>query len=149
MVPSGQSVCQYCPNSLSVCPSGKPVCRYCPNRLVGVCLEASRCVDIVRIDMSVCVFGTKWPASVSILSEKACRCVPMIPSGQSVCQYCPNRLVGVCPSGQPVCRYCTNRLAGVCHWYQVASRCVDIVRRDLPMCVIGTKWPAGVSILYE
>ena len=89
-----------------------------------------------------------------------------------MCQYCPKRLVGVSfvPSGQPLCRYCPKRLAGVCHWYQVASRCVDnvridlpvcvygtpvasrcvdIVQRDLSVCVIGTKWPAGVSILSE
>ena len=57
-------------------------CQYCRNRLVGVCPVVSRCVDIVRIDMSVCVFGTKWPAGVSILSEKACRCGSMVPSGQ-------------------------------------------------------------------
>ena len=130
-----------------MCPSGKPVCRYCPNRLVGVCLVASRCVDIVRIDMSVCVFGTKWPAGVSILSEKACRCVPLVPSGQPVCRYCLKRLVGVCLWYQVVSR-CVNIVQidlSVC--VQVASRCVDIVRVDLPVCVIGTKWPAGVSIL--
>ena len=65
---------------------------------------------------------------MSILSEKACRCVSMVPSGQSVCQYCRNRLVGVCP---------------------VASRCVDIVRIDMSVCVFGTKWSVGVSILSE
>ena len=112
---------------------------------------ASQCVDIVRRDMSVCVFGTKWSAGVSILSEETCRCVSLVASGQPVCRYCPNRLVGACVfgtkwpagvsilsekacrcvsmvlSGQPVCRYCLNRHVGVCLWYQVASRCVDIV----------------------
>ena len=36
---------------------------------------ASRCVDIFQRDLSVCVIGTKWPAGVSILSEETCRCV--------------------------------------------------------------------------
>ena len=29
---------------------------------------------------------------------------------------------------------------------QVVSRCIDIVRRDLSVCVIGTKWPAGRAV---
>ena len=69
-------------------PSGQSVCRYCPKRLVGVCLWyllVSRCVDIVQIDLSVCPYGTKWPASESILSKETCRSVSMVPTRQPVC----------------------------------------------------------------
>ena len=44
------------------------------------------------------------------------------------------------------------RLAGVCLWYifyQVVSRCVDIVQRDLSVCAYGTKWSVGVLILSK
>ena len=37
----------------------------------------------------------------------------------------------------------------MCLWYQVVSRCVDIVRRDLSECVNGSHWPAGVLMLSK
>ena len=79
----------------------------------------------------MCVNGTHWPAGVLILSKETCRCVPMVPNRQSVCRYCPKRLVGVCL------------------WYQMVSRCVDIVLIDLSECVNGTHWPACVLMLSK
>ena len=37
----------------------------------------------------------------------------------------------------------------MCQWYPLASRCVDIVLRDLAECVNGTHWPAGVLKLSK
>ena len=71
--------------------------------------------------------------------------------GQPVCRYCPKRLVGVCQWYQVAsrCVDIVRRDLPVCLWYQVVSRCVDIVRRDLSECVNGSHWPAGVLMLSK
>ena len=97
-------------------------------RLVGVCLwyqVASRCVDIVRIDLSVCV-------------QVVSRCVDIVRIDLSVCVQVASRCVNIVRIDLSVCR-----------WYLVVSRCVNIVRIDLSVCAYGTKWSVGVLILSK